>query len=469
MLVIELLTFGFAWWLGLYLLARDPRKPLLRWSGLGLLAYALALGFDALARAAAGDAAAAIFRRLHWLLIFTPALFWCGALIQLAPEDAALRARLDRGYRLGFLPLAALLIVSAAALEPDPAAPGPIYLALAAFVLLPLLGGLVLTARRGLVLRPRRAVALLVVAGLFFGLSTALLLAPLAPGQRGWILLGLGIDLLLLDVAIAMLDAFDEGETLLPDITRAFVGAGALAVLFGGLVALAMALGAEATPPMLALLLATVAAAVAVQTLADPLQGLLDRLAFAGAPGLRAARAELRESASALPRLNEQLDPLALDDDAFARLTRRALSHFGDLPRLAASPLTRLPLIDARLAARGAPDQPLERAGELKQLLEESIARLKPRGTPFGTTDAWRYYNALYFPYVVGLRPYSRRSAQNGLDPLAKQALDWFSETVPERTLHNWQNAAAKLVAQDIRAAHGEPKDRSSRQGEARS
>ena len=44
-----------------------------------------------------------------------------------------------------------------------------------------------------------------------------------------------------------------------------------------------------------------------------------------------------------------------------------------------ASPLTGLPEIDDRLAARGAPDQPLERAAELRALLADQITRLKPR------------------------------------------------------------------------------------------
>ena len=37
------------------------------------------------------------------------------------------------------------------------------------------------------------------------------------------------------------------------------------------------------------------------------------------------------------------------------------------------------------------------------------------------------------------------------LDPAAQEALDWFRTYIPERTLYNWQNAAAKLVAQDLR------------------
>ena len=69
----------------------------------------------------------------------------------------------------------------------------------------------------------------------------------------------------------------------------------------------------------------------------------------------------------------------------------------------------------------------------------------------FGTADAWRYYNALYYPYVAGLKPYSRRAIHDDLDPAAGQALAWFQAQVPERTLYNWQTAAARLVAQNLR------------------
>jgi hypothetical protein len=153
-----------------------------------------------------------------------------------------------------------------------------------------------------------------------------------------------------------------------------------------------------------------------------------------------------------LPRVNDALNLEQLDDEAFARLTRKALSHMGNLPRLAANPLTQLELIDARLNEREAPDNTLERAAELKTLLTESIALLKPQqDDEFGTTEAWRFYNALYYPYVVGLKPYSRRAEHNGLDATSHEALEWFKTYVPERTLYNWQTAAAQLVAQDIK------------------
>jgi hypothetical protein len=126
-----------------------------------------------------------------------------------------------------------------------------------------------------------------------------------------------------------------------------------------------------------------------------------------------------------------------------------------DLPKLAASPLTHLPAVGRHLAAHGMPDSPLDRAAALRVVLTQHIARLKPAdGVAFGTSDAWRHYNALHFPYVVGLKPYSTRLAlngHNGLDPAEQAALAWFQSSVPERTLHNWQNAAAKMIAQELK------------------
>jgi hypothetical protein len=206
------------------------------------------------------------------------------------------------------------------------------------------------------------------------------------------------------------------------------------------------------SPGMILLLLALITTAIVTQTFSDPLQNALDRLIFARFPHMGRERAQLRAMANAVTRVDDSLDLLALPDDEFARLTRRALSHYGDLHRLAANPLTRLPSIDLRLQESGRDDNTLERAAELKALLTTSIERLKPRdGGDFGTADEWRYYNAVYFPYVAGLKPYSRRADYDDLDAVTQDALNWFQTTVPERTLHNWQNAAAKLVAQDLR------------------
>jgi hypothetical protein len=61
---------------------------------------------------------------------------------------------------------------------------------------------------------------------------------------------------------------------------------------------------------------------------------------------MRKVRAELREEADTLPRVNQALNLEALDEVEFSRLTRQALSHFGNLSRLAASPLSHLEQVD---------------------------------------------------------------------------------------------------------------------------
>jgi hypothetical protein len=264
-----------------------------------------------------------------------------------------------------------------------------------------------------------------------------------------------GFDVLLLGIAVALWDAFDEGQALRAAMLRSFLGALlAVALLDGQLLIGTVAFRADVDgiTVLTTTTLITVALAIAATVFAGPLAGLLDRVAFSGSPRLRADRAALRTTEAALPLCSP--NPLDdVDDDTFARLTRRALGHYGDLGKLVASPLTQLPEIDARLAARGAPDQPLERAAELRSLLGDRIARLKPRdGADFGTTEQWRYYNALYFPYVAGVRAYAQNATAAGLDPVARQAWQWMVTEVPQRSMHNWQNAAARLIAADLRA-----------------
>ncbi|GAB2984204.1 hypothetical protein [Saccharothrix stipae] len=384
MIAVSVATFGLAWWLGLYLLLRDPRKHLLQRASIGLLAYALVIVLP-----------------LPPMALAVPAVAWTGVVVCWLP------VRYDRWWRYSALPL-----LAAAYFAP-------------VVVLIPLAAALVLC------LRVRRA--LLGAATILFGLSCALLLLDVLPEPL--VIASAGVDLLVFGVVVAVADAFDEGEAIRADMVRSLLTSAGLAAVFGGQVALFL------DDRLVPLLYGTVAAAIAVQVLANPLALLVDKVAV---PDVARERAELRDAAEALPRR------AALDPGEFVKLTRRALSHYGDLGKLVASPLTELPVIDARLAARGASDQPLERAAELKSLLLESICRLKPRDGDFGTSDEWRHYNALYFYYVAGIRPYSRRTKREDLDPTARRALAWFVNQVPERTLHNWQNAGARLVAEDL-------------------
>jgi hypothetical protein len=314
-------------------------------------------------------------------------------------------------------------------------------------------GVVVALVRRWPVVRRRDRVGLVLVASLMVMLVGWLLLLGFEVVPSGLLLACMAPDLAALGWVIAAFDAFDEGEVLAPDMLRSALVAAIAAVVFGGQVGIAMALRGES---LLGLLYGTVAAAIAVQVLATPLQAGVDRVALRSGR-LRRARGELREVADALARKDSASRLAELDEAEFARLTRRALSHYGDLGKLVSNPLVDLPVIATRLADRRAADAPLERATELKSVLGECIAALKPNtDDEFGTSEEWRYYNALYFYYVRGIRPYSVRTKRADLDHVCRRALSWFADQVPQRTLHNWQTTAARIIARELRSGIGE-------------
>jgi hypothetical protein len=396
MFLFTLFLFALTTWFGLYLLVRYAGSRRSLSAGAGLLIFALGLGLEMLYRLDPANGRFALWHHTYFLLLLFP---WVSAVIYLLPEQPLARSRLSLAqYRL-------------------------------------LAGSITF----------------------LFGLSLWLHHG----GEwlaRAWLLPLIGLSLVGLGWITAVIDAHEQGEALWPDLFRSFDYAFFTALLFGGLVGLTIYFSTGLTSPMLLLLLLTITAAITLQIFADPVQEAVDNIALAYFPQLRQARSQLRTAANSLPRLDSELDLSQLTEAEFTRLTRRALSQMGNLPRLVANPLVGLPLIRQRLAERGEPDDTLLRAAELKALLTEAIERLKPDETAdFGTTDAWRHYNALYFPYVVGLRPYSRRTSHTNLEPASRQALDWFRQAVPERTLYNWQNAAAELVAHDVRQRARDP------------
>jgi hypothetical protein len=449
MAALSAVVFALSWWLGLYLLARDPRKPVLALAAVGLCSFAAAVALDAV-RLASDASQSGFLSRVEIYLVAVPGVAWFAVLAELARPCESARARTGGVLLVGAV--AALTLVGAvlAGSVDGPLRPG--HVVMCAVISTSALGAMVAALVRPA--QPISVVGVVVVATLFFALSNAILIIPLGVVPSWLALASTGFDVLLLGVAVALWDAFDEGQALRADMLRSFIGTGVVAALLGGQMLIGIALTQRETTTQTALtvlLFTSVAIAIAVQVLADPLAAVLDRLAFSRSPALRADRATLRRTQSALPL--RSADPLdGFDDDTFSRLTRRALGHYGDLSKLAASPLTALPVIDERLAARGAPDQPLERAIELKAVLADRIERLKPRdGGDFGTTEQWRYYNSLYFPYVVGVRAYAQNATAAGLDATARQAWQWFVTEVPQRSLHNWQNAAARLIAADLR------------------
>ena len=436
------IVFALSWWLGLYLLARDPRKPALVFAALGLTTFAAVVALVAV-RVASGIHA---LSSVEVFLVTLPGIAWLAVLLELARPGESERGRSGQWATVATVAVVALFGAATAGNVDGPLRFG--HWVMFGAISLSTLTALIVALRTAR--PPRHVLAFVAAATLFFALGNAIMIIPLGLVPSWLALASTGVDVALLGVAVAMSDAFDEGEALRADMRRSFVAMALVAVLFGGQVLLGLGVTGPSTA-LTVLLFTSLAVAIAVQVLAGPLAGMLDRLAFARSPELRAGREALRRTEAALPR--RAVNPLVdVDEEAFVRLTRRALGHYNDLPRLVSSPLTALPEIDDRLAARGAPDQPLERANELRVLLAEHIERLKPRDAgEFGTSEPWRYYNSLYFPYVVGVRAYAQNATPAGLDPVAKEAWKWLVTEVPQRSLHNWQNAAARLIAVELR------------------
>lgn len=441
---LSAIVFALSWWLGLYLLARDPRKPVLVLAAAGLTSFAAVVALDAVRVVTQSE----VLGRIEIYLMALPGIAWFAVLVELSRPPESWRGRVREIVLVGAVAAVAL---TGAALAGD--VDGPLRLGhwlMFAAVSLSSLGAMVTAMLRPA--QPVPVVRFVLVATLFFALANVILIIPLGLLPSWLALASTGFDVALLGIAVALWDAFDEGQALRADMLRSFTATAAVAVLFGGQAVIGLVVaGPSAATALTVLLFTSLAIAIAINVLADPLAGVLDRLAFSRSPALRAERAVLRSTEAALPLRSR--NPLNdVDDDTFVRLTRRALGHYGDLSKLVASPLTALPAIDDRLAARGAPDQPLERANELKALLADRIAALKPRdGNDFGTSEQWRHYNSLYFPYVVGVRAYAQNATAAGLDPVARQAWQWLVTEVPQRSLHNWQNAAARVIAADLR------------------
>ena len=434
MALLHLIPFTLSAWLGLFLLGRGSH-PRLRLTGLGLLLYAAALEIN--------------LPNISLALRVLPPAFWVGAIMVLDQRIIDKHPLLFNIWKWVLLPVT-FLLAGFNFLQPAAATTPPFTRIAFLLGLTPLLWTLLLIPDFLMFLRPRQVTGLLFAATLFFTLGEGFLLFPSTWFPPELALPAIGIDLLFLGFCIAWFDAFDEGETLFPEMVRSLALTLILVLIFAGQIAFVIAIQTGLTPGMLTLLTTTIFASVLIAVFGSSLENRLDALAFSNIQSIREARARLVKESAVLSRKDPQIDLSALDEEQRSRLTRRALSHFGDLTRLASSPLTQLPVLEGRLKSRLAPDSTLERAAELKALLTESILKLKPYGeSEFDTTDEWRFYNSLYFPYVRGLRPYSRNAGKS-LTGLEKEAIHWFQSFVPERTLHNWQNTAARLVANDL-------------------
>jgi hypothetical protein len=416
-------AFALTWWLACYLLGRDPGRPALQRAAAALAVYGLAIAAWAIQP---GGTVAQV-------LLCVPALLWAGAAIGLLPDDRPDRRRITRMWLI----VSAVFLVLAVGLP----ASGRLV------ALLPLAGSLVLLWRSRRTVRPAMLPAAAIVVAVLYAAGLAGLLSPLDLGRPELVLAALGLDLMVLGYLVAVADAVDAGERLHPDLRRSAIGALAATLLVGGPAALTT-LAAPDVTAVAVLQFVLVGISMTVVGLPGPVRRSVDRLAYLNDDRIRADRAALLLSAEALPRRRERHRLIGTSEDEFVRLTGRALDDFGNLGRLLRSPLINLPTVDRRLTGPMV-EQPLARALELRAVLQESVARLKPDGL-FGTTEEWRHYNALHFICVVGVRPYDRHPHTDGLDRDGRRALDWFRRYVPKALLRQWQREGAQLVARRL-------------------
>ena len=89
MAALSALVFSLSWWLGLYLLARDPRKPVLAFSAIGLCSFATAVALDAVRLVTHS----ALLGHVEIYLVAVPGVAWFAVLVELARPCDSGRAR----------------------------------------------------------------------------------------------------------------------------------------------------------------------------------------------------------------------------------------------------------------------------------------------------------------------------------------------------------------------------------------
>src|ERR1700742_3702984 len=89
MAALSALVFSLSWWLGLYLLARDPRKPVLVLAAIGLTSFALVVALDAV-RLVSG---LHVLSRIEIYLVALPGIAWFAVLLELSRPHDTWRSR----------------------------------------------------------------------------------------------------------------------------------------------------------------------------------------------------------------------------------------------------------------------------------------------------------------------------------------------------------------------------------------
>src|SRR5258707_15160535 len=85
MAALSAVVFALSWWLGLYLLARGPRNPVLVLGAIGLTSFASVVALDAV-RVVSGSA---VLSSVEIYLVAVPGIAWFAVLVEMSrPRDS---------------------------------------------------------------------------------------------------------------------------------------------------------------------------------------------------------------------------------------------------------------------------------------------------------------------------------------------------------------------------------------------
>src|ERR1700755_46168 len=80
MAALSAVVFALSWWLGLYLLARDPRKPVLVLAAIGLTSFASVVALDAVRVVSGSD----VLSSVEVYLVTVPGIAWFAVLLEMS-------------------------------------------------------------------------------------------------------------------------------------------------------------------------------------------------------------------------------------------------------------------------------------------------------------------------------------------------------------------------------------------------
>ncbi|MBV8965490.1 MAG: hypothetical protein JO191_04860, partial [Mycobacteriaceae bacterium] len=228
MAALSALVFTLSWWLGLYLLARDPRKPVLVLAAIGLTSFALVVALDAVR--VTSTAYAELLSRIEIYLVAVPAIAWFAVLVELSRPCDSWRSRVWEAAMITAVAAGTLTGAVMAGSVDGPLRAG--HWVMFAVISTSTLGAmLAAVVRRS---QPRPVAGFVIVATLFFALSNAILIIPLGLVPSLLALASTGCDVAVLGLAVALWDAFDEGQAVRADMLRSFAATGVVVLLFGG-------------------------------------------------------------------------------------------------------------------------------------------------------------------------------------------------------------------------------------------